>query len=521
MRDYYTGQRVKRSLFAFLFGKLGSGILGFLAFALVARLLEREEFGALVASMAFVEILIGLSTFGIDWVAAIWLPAYRIHAPQRVFWRFVRRMVALRGACLALAALLALAFAEWIAGFVGLGDWLWVFRVYLLVACLDGMLRYLKDTVMDSLLMQGANQLSILLKNLCTVVVLSLGAAGYYRVDLLLVAQVEVATFCLALSVVTIALLVARARDRREQPIAPGDWREPTAAQLFAVARHNYATSLAQIVAAPNIFVLGIERFLGLGATAAFGFARMLADQVRKYLPSELFFGMVRTMIIATHARTGDMRELALHHSVLLKLGLFPVALLAGVLIAYGGPVVQWVGGDKYAGVEWLLLGFIGLLCLVVLKRNLELFLNASRHTGLMLRSSLAALVSIPIGFGGLAAGGNLYHVVAALAIGEALVIWCALIGLQRREIHYRISFDGIARLFGPAVAIGLAARFLTSADNVYLVIGEAAVLCVAIMLVQGLMSPLSRDERRTLRRIVRSLRRRGGKSADAPAQAM
>ena len=62
MRDYYTGQRVKRSLFAFLFGKLGSGILGFLAFALLARLLEREEFGALVASMAFVEILIGLST---------------------------------------------------------------------------------------------------------------------------------------------------------------------------------------------------------------------------------------------------------------------------------------------------------------------------------------------------------------------------------------------------------------------------------------------------------------------------
>src|SRR5690606_20768946 len=228
---------------------------------------------------------------------------------------------------------------------------------------------------------------------------------------------------------------------RRETPIDPGDWREPRLGQLFAVARHNFLTSLAQIVAAPNIFVLGIERFLGLGATAAFGFARMLADQVRKYLPSELFFGMIRTMIIATYARTGDMRELALHHSVLLKLGLFPIALLIGVLIAYGGPMVQWVGGDKYAGAQWLVLGFMGLLCLVVLKRNLELFLNASRHTDLMLRSSLAALAGIPIGFGALAAGGNLHHVVAALAIGEALVVWCALVGLRRRRIHYRISF--------------------------------------------------------------------------------
>jgi len=520
MRDYYTGRRVKRSLFAFLFGKLGSGILGFLAFALVARLLEREEFGALVASMAFVEILIGLSTFGIDWVAAIWLPSYRIHAPQAVFWRFVGRMVALRGACLVLAALLALAFAEWIARFVGLGDWLWVFRFYLLVACLDGMLRYLKDTVMDSLLMQGANQLSILLKNLCTVVFLSLGAAGYYHVDLLLVVQVEVATFCLALTVVTFALLLARARDRREVPVSPGDWREPRRGQLFAVARHNYATSLAQIVAAPNIFVLGIERFLGLGATAAFGFARMLADQVRKYLPSELFFGMIRTMIIATYARTGDMRQLALHHSVLLKLGLFPMALLIGVLIAYGGPMVQWVGGDKYAGVEWLVLGFMGLLCLVVLKRNLELFLNASRHTDLMLRASLAALAGIPIGFGALSAGGGLHHVVAALAIGEALVVSCALVGLRRRGIHYRISFGGIAKLFGPAIVIGLAAHFLSTTGNVYLILGEAAVLCLAIALVQWLLSPLSRDERHTLREIVRSLRQGGGKSSVAPAQA-
>lgn len=520
MRDYYTGQRVKRSLFAFLFGKLGSGILGFLAFALLARLLEREEFGALVASMAFVEILIGLSTFGIDWVAAIWLPSYRIHAPQGVFWRFVGRLVGLRAVCLVLASLLALSFAEGIARFVGLGDWLWVFRIYLLVACLDGMLRYLKDTVMDSLLMQGANQLSILLKNLCTVVVLSLGAAGLYAVDLWLVVRLEVATFCLALAVVTIALLMARARDRRETPIDPGDWREPRLGQLFAVARHNFFTSLAQIVAAPNIFVLGIERFLGLGATAAFGFARMLADQVRKYLPSELFFGMIRTMIIATYARTGDMRELALHHSVLLKLGLFPIALLVGVLLAHGGPMVHWVGGDKYADVDWLVLGFMGLLCLIVLKRNIELFLNTSRHTDLMLRSSLAALVGIPIGFGALAAGGNLYHIVAALGIGEALVIWFALLGLHRRGITYRISSGGIAKLFVPAITLGLVARFLSSADNVYLVLGEAAVLCVAIALVQWMLSPLSPDEVRTLRQIALALRRREGQSPVAPAQA-
>ncbi|MFA7504543.1 MAG: hypothetical protein WCZ28_07555 [Burkholderiaceae bacterium] len=520
MNDYYTGQRVKRSLVTFLFGKLGSGILGFLAFALVARLLEREEFGALVASMAFVEILIGLSTFGVDWAAAIWLPSYRIHAAPAVFWRFVGRMIALRAVFLVLAALLALAFAEWIAGFVGLGEWIWVFRCYLLVACLDGMLRYLKDTVMDSLLMQGANQLSICLKNFCTVVVLSLGAAGYYVVDLRLVVQVEIVTFSLALAVVTIALLFARARDRRAPPMVPNDWREPTASQLFAVARHNYLTSLAQIAAAPNVFVLGIERFLGLGTTAVFGFARMLSDQIRKYLPSELFFGMIRTMIIATYARTGDMRELALHHSVLLKLGLFPITLLVGVLIAHGDPMIQWVGGDKYAGVEWLVLSFMVLLSLVVLKRNLELFLNTSRHTDLMLRSSLAALAGIPIGFGALAAGGNLYHVVAALAIGEVLVIWCVLIGLWRRGIHYRISFVGIAKLFVPAIAIGLAARLLSSAGNVYLVLGEAIILCLMITLVQGFMAPLSDDERHRLRRIVRSLRERGGSSSSAPAGA-
>jgi hypothetical protein len=225
-------------------------------------------------------------------------------------------------------------------------------------------------------------------------------------------------------------------------------------------------------------------------------------------------------MIIATYARTGDLRELALHHSVLLKLGLFPVALLMGVLIAHGGTMVHWVGGDKYADVEWLVLGFMGLLCLVVLKRNIELFLNTSRNTDLMLRSSLAALAGIPIGFGALVAGGNLLHVVAALGIGEALVIWFALVGLRRRGITYRISVAGIAKLFVPAVALGLAARFLSAAQNAYLVLGEAAVLCVAIAFVQWMLRPLSGGEMRTLRRIVRALRRRGGDSAVAPVQA-
>lgn len=509
MREYYTSQRVKRSLLAFLSGKLVSGVLGFLAFALVARLLEREEFGALVASLAFVEILIGLSTFGIDWVAAIWLPNYRIHAPQHVFWRFVMRMVALRAVLLVGSALLVLLFAERVASLVGLADWLWVLRVYLLVACLDGLLRYLKDSVMDSLLMQGANQLSIVLKNACTVTFLALGAAGYYHVDLLLVAQVEVATFSLALAVVTIALLVARARDRREVPIDPGEWREPGASQLLAIARHNYATSIAQIMAAPHVFTLGIERFLGLGATAAFGFARMLSDQAAKYLPSELFFGMIRTMIVASYARSNSLRELALHHSVLLKLGLFPVSLLVGVLIAYGAPMIQWVGGAKYAGVQWLLLAFIGLLVLVVCKRNLELFMNATEQTDLLVRSSLAALLALPLGFGALASGGSLYGVVGALAVGEAAVVAWAIIGLRRRGLRYLLPLEGLAKLFLPAIGLGLAAGYLSTADNVWLILGETTVLCLSIMLCQALVDPLDPDERQVLRHIVESLRGR------------
>src|SRR5690606_41596263 len=135
-------------------------------------------------------------------------------------------------------------------------------------------------------------------------------------------------SFCAGGAGGTLGWREARVRARREAPIGQCDWRDPRGGRRFAVARHNFLTSLAQIVSAPNIFVLGIERFLGLGATAAFGFARMLADQVRKYLLSELFFGMIRTMIIATFARTNDMQQLALHHSVLLKLGLLPIALL-------------------------------------------------------------------------------------------------------------------------------------------------------------------------------------------------
>lgn len=190
----------------------------------------------------------------------------------------------------------------------------------------------------------------------------------------------------------------------------------------------------------PTVLVLFIERFLGITATAAFGFARTLTDQVRKYLPSELLIGMIRPMIISEFERSQSMPLLALHHGMLLKFGMIPVALAISAVIGFGHALVELAGGAKYPESEQLLLGLLFWVLSFLLRRNLELFLNTSHNSPGPDAAQCLCRRAVPADRPGpMASGYGLFSLVIAMPACDLLGSAVAIYGLRLQGIRYHL----------------------------------------------------------------------------------
>ena len=115
----------------------------------------------------------------------------------------------------------------------------------------------------------------------------------------------------------------------------------PARKELWALARANYLSYLLTLTYGPQFITFMLSRFAGLEATAAFGFARNLADQVRRYLPAELLYGLVRPALIARYAATRDVAAFNRNNALLFQVSLMFLAPLLVLGIAYGDVLVR------------------------------------------------------------------------------------------------------------------------------------------------------------------------------------
>src|SRR5687768_10801633 len=92
----YSGPQTRRNLVAFLLGKAPTAGLTACVLGLSARLLPAAEFGHYVVAMALVELVLGLSSFGLDWILLRFLPDFRLHGDRRSLARLVGCVAACR-----------------------------------------------------------------------------------------------------------------------------------------------------------------------------------------------------------------------------------------------------------------------------------------------------------------------------------------------------------------------------------------------------------------------------------------
>ena len=111
---------------------------------------------------------------------------------------------------------------------------------------------------------------------------------------------------------------------------------------------------------------------------ALFGFAQSIFDQLQRYLPAQLFNGMIRPVMAARYSANNSYREAETVANAALTINLVLIGLAATFFAAGGGDVYLWLSKGKYGADAAVL---VLLMCLVMALESWRHSLENLSHT--------------------------------------------------------------------------------------------------------------------------------------------
>lgn len=497
----YSGPHTRRNIVAFLVGKVPTAVLTACVLGLSARVLPAAEFGHYVTAMAALELVLGLSTFGLDWLLLRFLPEYRLRGSRGGTARLLGAVLALRvlllaslgaGLWLARPALLAVlppAAPGLAASLAGVLDVLAIFLP------LEGGLRLLRDNTLEALALQSRMQAVNVLRG--ALLLACLGMLPAATAHWLLWAEVLASAAALPLA----AACVAQAL--RALPAMPAaGWRAPPVRQLRAVAVNSYASGIVEYLYSPSSLVLLMARSQTPEAMAGLGFVLRLTDIIRNYLPGMVIFSVVRARMIGAYAGNRDYGELQRWAHFVFKLSALSLLPVLAAAVVYGGLLLQLASGGRFAEHHWLFAVLCGWLALRLHRLILNVVCNAVGLSGMWAQASLASVFWLPLLYWLAAPRLGLWLVPAALLGNELLVNGLALLGMRRRGLHWPLGGRWWARAL-LAMAAAMAAAWLAPGQG-----GDGALLgmlllCAVFAVALLLSGAIDAKDRTLINRVV------------------
>lgn len=498
----YSIARLRRSAVVFLAAKGLTAPLNVISFLLIAARLPRPEFALYAWLIAFGQLSQQLSFFGLNWIALHQVPYYRSRVGGRPYRRFLLGLVLLRfGLVAALVGACSVAAPHLVAAF-GHDPWLFPLRLFLVVAAAEMGVEFLRSCVFEPLLEQGISQGNVLLQHTVFLAGLLL-ALAVERSGL----SIEVVLYARGVAVWA-ALMVALAQFGqllRQPATAVAGERPPRVRVLIGFALDNYAQDVMRLTSGGSLMTMLASRLVDVPALAAFGFAQNLAGFIHRFLPAQLFLGLLRPPVIAAYVDDRSYVELRRRIGLILKVSSCFLAAVATVLLAVGRPALALLSGGQYASSYGLLLAFLLWLAIVSLQRMLSVLTNVLGHSELLRRASLSSLLVVPAAIALIYAGAGAYGLVLGMMIGDAVSVW--LVSHQFRLAGYQLVFDarGYGRMAGATLAAvllgGLAVRALPT--GFWSVSGGAASTLAAFVLAIRLFRPFEAEERRAIESLL------------------
>ena len=447
---HYSLRNIRRSAGHFVLGKAGSAALTFAAFALTARLLGTGQYGTYAGLLAAVELALALSTLGMDWATGRFLPEYRVRADRAQLARFVAATGGLQAALLLLVALVVAWAAAPLAARVGLADPR-LLQLYAAVLAAEGIARVLRDQMLGLLLAQRAVQLATVARGVVLVLLLAAAPLLSGTPDgsaLRYVAGAELAAASTGLLLGAVALLrILRRHAPDPQPAGAPAWQPPSPRRVAIIARDAYASMLLLIPAGGAVLTLTLGAIAGPQAAGAFGFVRGLTEQVRRFLPIELFLGLIRPGIVSRYAQHRDFAALNRQIALVFAVSVLAALPVLALLTAQAPLVARFIGGASFAEAGPLLAVWAVSLLLFTHRRALEVVANTAERSAACIVGS-AVLALSPVAMAALLwAGAPVPVALAAPLLADlgfsGVVAWL----LHRASLPYRLPVPTLARL--------------------------------------------------------------------------
>ncbi|MEK8045676.1 hypothetical protein [Ideonella margarita] len=492
--------RLKKSLLHFAIGKLASSIAGFAMLFLLVRALPRADYGAYIALISVFEFgQLGTNAGAIP-AAYRYLPALLATRRLQALSALMTRLLGLRVLTLLVGALALAVWAQPLSTLLGLPGGESVIRIFAAYLLCEGVARF-AEMAFDSLLMQGASQVSSTLRAWLRLLVLLVGGAfleGEWSLRIWI--AVEAAVSLVGVTVALVLIWRQMTKWRMSPPADDGDhWDADLQQRVISYSMPSYVAQCIGLLSSVHAVRLAAVSLVGAAAAAAFGFVSLLAYTLQRYLPSFLLIGVIRPMFVAARERgsTGDdMRTLA---DMVFKLNVLTLAPVWAAFVVYGPELVAMLTAGKLPDALPFVHLFLAYTLGQVVRAEVSL-LAVSYEEG------AASLTGTIWSLGGLALGLALYPLIGLSALCAGLVLsdalWCAVMlrRLREHDAFWLPEARGLWRLalaMVAACAAGLQMKWLLPAASTPLVVLAGAAACaIAYLVVAAILKPLTPRER-------------------------
>ena len=300
----YAAANIRASVRAFAIGRALTAPASFLLVFLLASFMPSGEYAAYVAATAALEICLALGTCGLDWLTQSVVPGVRVNGTATQLRRTVARLLTMQVLPYLLLGTLFAVFAPRLAQLLSEVVPAGVLRWYGLILAVEGMARMLRDQVLGALLMQRVVQVLQIQR-----IVLMLAAIVAMRWGGVVVTAQHIAYVELASSLATLVVggyaLTRYLAGVHAKPGEAADIRPWFGRQSFRFVLNAYGSFLLTISIGPEVVTTIIARMLGAEATAQFGFAARVIDQLRRVLPMDLLWVIIRPALVGRFEQYG------------------------------------------------------------------------------------------------------------------------------------------------------------------------------------------------------------------------
>ena len=405
-------------------------------------------------------------------------------------------------------------FPLWLANWVSLDRWLVQLQLYLLVV----LFRTTSNSefqILEAMLEQKRGQTAYA----AVTVGKFIGVVGllfFHHMDLTSLILVEVVNEAVGAFVMSWGVYQAsrnRPGDVTDVPLQR-EWLQKNTRRMIDFGIKGYAQGLIILPYGGMVNRLVAGNQFAPIQVALFGFAQSIFDQLQRYLPAQLFNGMIRPVMAARYSANNSYREAETVANAALTINLVLIGLAATFFAAGGGDVYLWLSKGKYGADAAVL---VLLMCLVMALESWRHSLENLSHTveryGFLVFSNAFLGLSLLLGIA-LAPEYGIAALPAANCAGLVVANVMVAYWLRRTGFPYQLDMGHIASC-AFASAVGLAvAWYLNGVMPQWW--WRIVLASLAYVVVLGLVLRPRPEEVRIFSAVLR--RRRGEPEPAAPA---